>query len=125
MDYLNGLGYKWVHYGSELFGNHVRRVDIAGTQIGIGRDNWPPQGNCNTAEKLAPSVWLIDSVTAHGRQHIYSSWFFTTIDHERRRIFYVWIKGDIKPHTSTFQGSDKNAAIVFHDCIPSDRAYFG
>jgi hypothetical protein len=150
MDYLNGLDYKWVHYGSELmpsragpvyngnsvsgelFGNHVRRIN----RIGVGRDNWPPQGNRNTAEKLAPNTWLINSVTAERISALsstfqapvteyddepadtYYCWFFTTINHEQRSIFYTWIKGDIRPHTWTLRGQDKNAEIVFNDCQP-------
>ena len=127
MEFLNSLGYKWVHYGAELFGNHVRRIDIAGTKIGIGRDDWPPQGNHNTADKLEPCVWLINSVTEYADEpdDTYYCYFFTTIDHERRSIFYRWIKGDIRPYNWTLQGQDKNAAIIFNDCKPSDRAYFG
>jgi hypothetical protein len=129
MDYLNGLNYKWVHYGSELFGNHVRRFlteRIGIRQIGVGRDNWPPQGNRNTAEKLLKDCWLINSVSDYGPgESIYYCYFFTTINHEQRCIYYMWIKGDIRPYDWTFRGTDKNAAIVFSDCEPSDRAYFG
>ena len=122
MDYLNGLGYKWVHYGAELFG---RRVSIQAQQIGIGRDNWLPQGNRNTADKLAPRTWLINSVTDHGPADTYYCYFFTTIDHEQQSIYYTWIKGDIRSHTWTLRDQDKNAAIVFEGCEPSDRVYFG
>ncbi len=119
MDYLNGLNYKWIHYGPELFGNHVRRQGA----IGIGRDNWPPQGNRNTATKVAPDVWLINSVTTYDDEpgDIYYCWFFTTIHHEKREIYYKWIKGNNRPHSWTLRGSDKNAAIVFDDCPPSNR----
>ena len=128
MDYLNGLNYKWVYYGSELFGNHVRRIAVNDKQIGVGRDNWPPQGNRNTAEKLAPSVWLIDSLTDHGPNDTYFCWFLVTIDHEQRSLFYQWVKGDMGPHSWTFNGFGKNAAIIFEDCKshtrPAPRGYY-
>ena len=119
MDYLNSLGYKWVHYGAELFGNHVRRID----GIGIGRDNWPPQGNRNTAAKLLSSVWLIDSVTEYADEpdDAYYCWFFTSIDHELHIIFYTWIKGDIRPYKWTFRGEGKNAALIFDDSWSADK----
>lgn len=128
MDYLNGLNYKWVHYGPELFGNHVRRITLPnGQKIGIGRDNWPPQGNCNTVTKVAPDIWLINSVTTYDNEpdDTYYCWFFTIINHEKQEIYYKWIKGNNRPHSWTLRGSDKNAAIVFDESSPQYGHYEG
>lgn len=122
MDYLNALNYKWVHYGPHLFGNHVRRFGLPDeSQIGVGRDNWPPQGNRNTADKLTTSAWLINSVTIYDEvgKGPYYCWFFATIDHERRSIFYRWIKGSGRKHRWNLISGDKNVGptLIFVDSV--------
>jgi hypothetical protein len=117
MDYLNGLGYKWTHYGQELYTNPEFKCSD-GYKVRYCPTNWYPQGTTLSAEKIGPDSYIIDSLNHYEGEdeEDYFCWFFVFVDHIGRRIFYQWIKGDIHPHNWILRcGSpdDKNCVADF------------
>lgn len=114
MNHIRDLGYTWIHYGQELY-SHSKFKCSDGYEIRY--TDHRPQGTTLKATKLDTDVWLIDSKTQYVEEDEddYFCWFLAVVDHDGHHILYQWIKGDIHPHSWTFRGNAKNAAIDFDD----------